>query len=147
MRKTLLAIGFAVLLSMMVAPHTNKQRITGYGPFFAHSGFSLDNFTYIGLSTTDRVAIDALALQTIFLAVLLAMLVNIRWRRKFEANLIVTRQGYQIAFPREKGAKHGAKMLSPPLLLGHVRGQALLLPRICSASASISVLQNRNEYR
>jgi hypothetical protein len=82
MRRTLLAVGFAVLVSMMLAPHANKQRITAYGPFFAHSGFSPDDFTYIGLYGTDRVAIDALALQTVFLAVLFAVIVNIRWRRK-----------------------------------------------------------------
>jgi hypothetical protein len=83
MRRTLLAVGIAVLVSMMLAPHANKQRITAYGPFFAQSGFSPDDFRYVELYNTDRVAIDALALQTAFLAVLFAVLVNVResWRR------------------------------------------------------------------
>jgi hypothetical protein len=37
MRKTLLAVSSAVLLSMLLAPHGGKGGVEGWGPFF--SGF------------------------------------------------------------------------------------------------------------
>jgi len=78
MRRTLLAVGFAVLVSMLFAPHGEKTGvIRGWGPFFSDSGFSAQNFAYWRIG---RVMIDMLAVQTAFLAVLFAVLVNIRWR-------------------------------------------------------------------
>jgi hypothetical protein len=39
MRKTLLAVGFAVLVSMLLAPHGNKQNgVEGGGLFFSDYG-------------------------------------------------------------------------------------------------------------
>jgi hypothetical protein len=69
MRRTLLAVGFAVLVSMMLAPHGGKYGIRGWGPFFSDDG--------------GRVMIDMLALEIVFLAVLFAVVVNLRksWRR------------------------------------------------------------------
>jgi hypothetical protein len=39
MRKTLLAVGFAVLVSMMLAPHGDKHGIEGWGCSFPQKGF------------------------------------------------------------------------------------------------------------
>jgi hypothetical protein len=87
MRKTLLAVGFAVLVSMLLAPHGAKDGVKGYGPFFSESGFQRVWYhgwmgTYIDYVTAGRVMIDMLALEMVFLGVLFAVLVNIRWRRK-----------------------------------------------------------------
>ncbi len=77
MKRTLLAIGIAVLVSMMVAPHLSPVEgyPGGYGAFCSRWSYTGD---YIG----DRVIIDKLVLQTAFLAVLFAVVVNIRWKRK-----------------------------------------------------------------
>jgi hypothetical protein len=91
MRRTFLAVGFAVLVSMLLAPHGGKHGVDGFGPFFC-------DWSWFGLSRADywyptgwfgtrvcnigRVMIDMLILQTIFLAVLFTLLVNIRWRRE-----------------------------------------------------------------
>src|SRR5262245_1186413 len=95
MRKTLLAIGSAVLVSMLLAPHGEKSGIEGWGPFFSSHGFTSNlsqsgpyvcfyyNYEmHFGLyyAWVGRVMIEVLALETVFLAVLFAMLVNIRWR-------------------------------------------------------------------
>jgi hypothetical protein len=37
--ETLLTVGFAVLVSMMLAPHGGKYGIAGWGPFFSAQGF------------------------------------------------------------------------------------------------------------
>jgi hypothetical protein len=88
MRRTLLAVGFAVLVSMMLAPHGDKHGVSGFGPFFYDwSWFGASYYWYPGWFGTrvchiGRVMIDVLILQTIFLAVLAAVLVNIRSRRR-----------------------------------------------------------------
>ena len=80
MRKTLLAVGLAVLVSMMLAPHGGKQGINGWGPFFSEKGFHVTSYE-IWYDNTGRVMIDMLALEIVFLGVLFAIVANIRWRR------------------------------------------------------------------
>ena len=93
MRRTFLAVGFAVLVSMMLAPHGNKYVVYGFGPFFSIQGLTKAHpgdwylgwlGTGIFYGTIGRVMIDMLILQTLFLAVLFAVLVNLRksWRLK-----------------------------------------------------------------
>jgi hypothetical protein len=69
-KRTLLAIFFAVMLSLMFAPHRGRGllRFAGY----AHGPFFMPGY------------IDGkqLVLQTIFIAVLFALIVNIPWRWK-----------------------------------------------------------------
>jgi len=71
LKRTLLAITIAVLISLMFAPHRGRGlfRFAGYahGPFF------------IMPSEIDR---KQLVLQTIFIAVMLALIVNILWWRR-----------------------------------------------------------------
>src|SRR5262249_39344333 len=81
MRKTFLAIGFAVLVSMMLAPHGGKQGIQGWGPFFSAKGFGVTS-SGIWYGNAGRVMIDMLALEIVFLSVLFAVIANIRWRRR-----------------------------------------------------------------
>ena len=90
MRKTLLAVGIAVLVSMMLAPHGGKYGIEGFGPFFSSQGFTktagdlvswLAGKSEIFYGTIGRVMIDMLVLEIIFLGVLFAIIANI-WRRK-----------------------------------------------------------------
>jgi hypothetical protein len=81
MRKTLLAVGFAVLVSMMLAPHGGKQGVYGWGPFFSAKGFHVTS-SRIWYGDAGRVMIDMLALEIVFLAVLLAIMVNVHWRRE-----------------------------------------------------------------
>ena len=84
-RRTLLAIGVAVLVSMMIAPHgyvlhEQGQVLTGvkgWGPFFSTEGFGTSDG--IGCGVIGRVMIDMLVLEIVFLAVLFAIIVNIRW--------------------------------------------------------------------
>jgi hypothetical protein len=70
-KRTLLAVQFAVLVSLMVAPHRggNLIRFGGYAhaPLFVAS---------------SQIDIRQLVLQTIFIAVLCALIVNIGWRRQ-----------------------------------------------------------------
>jgi hypothetical protein len=84
MKRTLLAVGIAVLVSMMLAPHGDKSGVDGWGLFF--SWYYLDYSAAEGWDWTGRskVMIDMLILQTVFLAVLAAVLVNLRksWGRK-----------------------------------------------------------------
>jgi len=42
-RRTLLAIGFAVLVSMMLAPHGGKSGIEGWGPFFSENSLNVSS--------------------------------------------------------------------------------------------------------
>jgi hypothetical protein len=119
MRRTLLAIGFAVLVSMLLAPHGgyNKGRhgsVDGVGPFFMDRipywraeatksvGYSFAEADAMGSPQLAQkmhwqtfpagwdayyigpVMIDMLALEIVFLCVLFAVLVNIRWRRPRE---------------------------------------------------------------
>jgi hypothetical protein len=65
---------------MMFAPHGGKRGIEGWGPFFSETGFKVSS-KGIRLGGTGRVMIDMLALEIVFLAVLFAVAVNIRWRR------------------------------------------------------------------
>jgi hypothetical protein len=39
MRHTLLAVGIAVLVSMLLAPHGGKYGVGGWGRFFSENGF------------------------------------------------------------------------------------------------------------
>ena len=80
MKLTLLAVGFAVLVSMMLAPHGDKYGVDGFGPFFSVGALMLDG-SGIFIGHAGRVMIDMLALEIIFLGVLFAVVVNIRWRR------------------------------------------------------------------
>jgi hypothetical protein len=70
LQRTLLAIFFAVMLSLMLAPHSGRGllRFMGYahGPFFI---------------TPSYIDGKQLLLQTIFLAVLFAVVVNLFPRR------------------------------------------------------------------
>jgi hypothetical protein len=80
MRRTLLAVGFAVLVSMMLAPHGGKHGIEGWAPFFSETGFEA-SANEIRFGDVGRVMIDMLALEIVFLAVLFALVVNTNWRR------------------------------------------------------------------
>jgi hypothetical protein len=85
MRKTLLAVGVAVLVSMMLAPHGGKGGVEGWGPFFSAHGFHVSRGVWYG--NAGRVMIDMLALKIVFLAVLFAVVVNIRWSRPEEEGI------------------------------------------------------------
>jgi hypothetical protein len=69
MQRTLLAIIFAVMLSLMFAPHSGRGllRFAGYahGPFFI---------------MPSHIAGKQRVLQTIFIAVLFVLIVHIPWR-------------------------------------------------------------------
>ena len=80
MRRTLLAVGIAVVVSMLIAPHGDKYRVNGWGPFFYSDGFFVPGRGFVSSRpySSGRVNIDMLALQTVFLAVLAAVLVNLR---------------------------------------------------------------------
>jgi hypothetical protein len=73
LQRTLLAIFFAVMLSLMFAPHSESGR-----GLFRFSGYSRGPF-FIMPSHIDG---KQLVLQTIFIAVLFALIVNIPWRRR-----------------------------------------------------------------
>jgi hypothetical protein len=75
MKRTLLAVGVAVLVSLMFVPEGEDwQGCTicvvvngsGFAPFFSVTGIAWGQFI----------------LQTIFLSVLTAVIVNVPWRRK-----------------------------------------------------------------
>ena len=70
-QRTLLAIFFAVMLSLMLAPHSGRglHRFSGYahGPFFIMPSY---------------VDWKQLVLQTVVIAVVFALIVNIPWRRR-----------------------------------------------------------------
>jgi hypothetical protein len=71
MKRTLLAVVIAVLVSLMVAPHKGgnllRSEAYGHAPIFVAS---------------SQIDVRQLVLQTIFLAVLLAVIVNLEPRRK-----------------------------------------------------------------
>src|SRR5947207_11385939 len=71
MRRTLLAVGFAVLVSLMFVPHGRTSRgMVNYetrAPFFVETG--------------RPVLFVPFLLQTAFAGVVAAMVVNINWRR------------------------------------------------------------------
>jgi hypothetical protein len=73
LKRTLLAIIFAVLLSLMLAPHSGSGRSLLRFAGYAHGPF------FIMPSYVDG---RPLVLQTIFIAVLLALVVNIPWPRR-----------------------------------------------------------------
>jgi hypothetical protein len=79
MKRTLVAVGIAVLLSMLLVPrgyvyiaryHRTEGDIRQLLPFFVHSPYGWE------------VLWQAFIMQTIFLAVLAAVIVNVRWRRQ-----------------------------------------------------------------
>jgi hypothetical protein len=63
MKRTLLAVAIAILISLMIAPH----RGYAHAPLFVAS---------------SEIDVKQFALQTIFLALLLAVIVNLEPRRK-----------------------------------------------------------------
>jgi hypothetical protein len=79
---------------MLLAPHGDRQHISGYGPFFGQEGFTLAADHYWGdlyvydwngkafIRENARVMIDMLALEMIFLGVLFAVIVNVRTPRE-----------------------------------------------------------------
>jgi hypothetical protein len=92
MRRTLLAVGIAVLVSMLLAPH-GERSIEGWGPFFYSNGYFVPgrvgfywNHPHFGYER--NLMIEMLILQTVFLAILGAVLVNLRksWRHASKQN-------------------------------------------------------------
>jgi hypothetical protein len=73
MKRTLLAIIFAVLLSLMFAPHSGSGRSLFRFAGYAHGPFFI---------MPSHVAGRPLLLQTTFIAVLFALVVNIPWPRR-----------------------------------------------------------------
>jgi hypothetical protein len=71
MERTLLAVLTAVLISLMIAPHRG-------GNFLRAAGYSHAPI-FVAFRDID---VKALVLQTIFLTVLLAVIVNLKPRRK-----------------------------------------------------------------
>jgi hypothetical protein len=74
MKRTLLAIGIAVIVSMLLPPHGDKYGVDGLGPFFSRDGYtktSPGNWypgwlgTGIFYGTIGRVMVDMLILQRI----------------------------------------------------------------------------------
>jgi hypothetical protein len=70
MKRTLLAVVIAALISLMVAPHSRSGRSLLRFAGYAHGPF------FIMPSYVDG---RQLVLQTIFIAVLFALVVNIPW--------------------------------------------------------------------
>jgi hypothetical protein len=71
MERTLLAIATAGLISLMIAPHKGGNLFRGGG--YAHAPI------FLAFSQVD---VKQLVLQTIILAVLLTVIVNLKPRRK-----------------------------------------------------------------
>jgi hypothetical protein len=71
LKRTLLAIIFAVLVSLMVAPHGGGNLLRSEG--CAHAPIFV---------ASSQIDVKQLVLQTIFLAVLLAVTVNLQPSRK-----------------------------------------------------------------
>jgi hypothetical protein len=71
MERTLLAIATAVLISLMIAPHKGGNLLRAGG--YAHAPI------FVSFSQVD---VKQLVLQTIILAVLLTVIVNLKPRRK-----------------------------------------------------------------
>jgi hypothetical protein len=82
MKRTLLAVGVAVLTSMMLIPrgvvtverygHVQEGDIQEFLPFFLHS------------QQQYKIMWHTFMLETIFLVILAAVIVNFPWRRKRE---------------------------------------------------------------
>jgi hypothetical protein len=70
LKRTLLAIEFAIPLSLMLAPHRGRG-LFRFGSH-VHAPF---------LIATRGIAVKQLVSQTIFIAVLFALIINIPWRR------------------------------------------------------------------
>jgi hypothetical protein len=94
MKRTLLAIGIAVLVSMMIVPHGHhdnlyRDDLSMHAPFFIHRWpyYESESNRSLNIPAGWRtmwlapIKGDELALQTIFLATLFAVAVNIRWKR------------------------------------------------------------------
>jgi len=86
MKRTLLAVGVAVLVAMLLAPHGDKNGVQGFGPFFSNYGFRAAGTgcgcsgwigTFSCYAEVGRVMIDMLVLQTLFLVVLFVVIVNL----------------------------------------------------------------------
>jgi hypothetical protein len=73
MKRTLLAIIFAALLSLLFAPHSGSGRSLLRFAGYAHGTFFI---------MPSHVAGRQLLLQTIFIAVPFALVVNIPWPRR-----------------------------------------------------------------
>jgi hypothetical protein len=71
LKRTLLAIIFAVVISLMIAPHRGGNLLRSEG--CAHAPIFV---------ASSQIDLKQLVLQTIFLAVLLAVTVNLQPRRK-----------------------------------------------------------------
>jgi hypothetical protein len=102
MRRTLLAVGFAVLISLIFVPHVHHVDQISREPFFtSHSLGSL------GPAGRDRVLWGGLLLQMTFACVLAAMIVNISWRRKPKIQAPVQEN------PRQEKPQQAVDWLSP----------------------------------
>jgi hypothetical protein len=108
MRKTLLAVGFAVLVSMMLAPHGGKHGIEGWAPFFSETGFEVSNGIRFG--DTGRVMIDMLALEMVFLCAVCGC---------GEHSLATKTEGRE-ATPRESTPREAAPSSRLVITSGHV---------------------------
>jgi hypothetical protein len=75
MRRTLLAVGFAVLASMLLAPHKEGW---DFLPWYNNWHW----FPAFWVTNRNPILLMPFMGQTAFGAVLAAMIVNIRWRRK-----------------------------------------------------------------
>jgi hypothetical protein len=77
MRRTLLAVGFAVLLSMMATPHRSWRH--NWNCWLVYENCQYEPFFRTDASEWDW---ERLEMQTVFLSVLFAVLVNLRksWR-------------------------------------------------------------------
>jgi len=71
MKRTLLAVVIAVLISMLVAPHKGGNLLRSEG--YAHAPLFV---------ASSQIDVKQLVLQTIFLALLLTVIVNLEPRRK-----------------------------------------------------------------
>jgi hypothetical protein len=71
MRRVLLAVGVAVLLSLMIVPYGGHNRYDSGQSFYFREPFFLDHKGW-------PMVADQLILQTVFLGVLAAVIVNIR---------------------------------------------------------------------
>jgi hypothetical protein len=80
MRRTLLAAGIAVLLSMLFAPHSRNWRQHFWGDVHDWwSSFQMTNFPLF-LNTSD-VLWETFFARTAFLALLVIVLMNVSWGR------------------------------------------------------------------
>jgi hypothetical protein len=180
MRRTLLAVGFAVIVSMLLAPHGEyfrgrQSHLEGVGPFFMDKipywraektePFSnpFDQFDYppsqvkgyntskpeliIVLAGWDAyrigpVMIDMLALEIVFLAVLFAVIVNIRWwPRKKNRKPTATANSSEAAAPSAYAPPLSASSVRPPNAAGKRRTTwSVILLLICFGAFVVLVI-------